>query len=90
MFEGRCQDCHDCHNSQRGRNQNQNAPRSAQPARAPRAESTRRGRNVVKDEDPGLVLISRRPPQQKYTNFEEYMNAHGGATAPIEDHSDEV
>ena len=38
----------------------------------------------------GLVLISRRPPQQKFTNFEEYMNAHGGATAPIEDHSDEV
>ena len=78
-------------NSQRGRSQNQNAPRSAQPARAPRAESARRGRNVpVKDEDPGLVLISRRPPQQKFTNFEEYMNAHGGATAPIEDHSDEV
>ena len=40
--------------------------------------------------DPGLMLISRRPPQQKFTNFEEYMNAHGGATAPIEDHSDEV
>ena len=59
--------------------------------RAPKAESARRGRNAaVKDEDPGLVLISRRPPQQKYTNFEEYMNAHGGATAPIEDHSDEI
>ena len=59
--------------------------------RAPKAEPARRGRNVpVKDEDPGLVLISRRPPQQKYTNFEEYMNAHGGATAPIEDHSEEV
>ncbi len=78
-------------NSQRGRGQSQNAPRSAQPARAPRAESARRGRSVpAKDEDPGLVLISRRPPQQKFTNFEEYMNAHGGATAPIEDHSDEV
>ncbi len=59
--------------------------------RAPKAESGRRGRNLpAKDEDPGLVLISRRPPQQKYTNFEEYMNAHGGATAPIEDHSEEV
>ena len=33
---------------------------------------------------------SRRPPQQKFTSFEEYMNAHGGATAPIEDHSEEV
>ena len=73
------------------RGQSQNASRSVQPARAPRAESARRGRSVpAKDEDPGLVLISRRPPQQKYTNFEEYMNAHGGATAPIEDHSDEV
>ena len=77
--------------SPRPRSQNQNPARSAQPARAPRAESGRRGRNAaVKDEDPGLVLISRRPPQQKFTNFEEYMNAHGGATAPIEDHSDEV
>jgi ATP-dependent RNA helicase RhlE len=36
------------------------------------------------------VLISRRPPQQKFTSFEEYMNARGGATAPIEDHSEEV
>ena len=76
-------------NDQRGRSQN--AGRSAQPARAPKAEPARRGRGAAaRDEDPGLVLISRRPPQQKFTNFEEYMNAHGGATAPIEDHSDEV
>ena len=49
----------------------------------------RSGRTVreSRDDDPGLVLISRRPPQQKYANFEEYMEAHGGATAPIEDHS---
>ena len=61
------------------------------PARAPKAEPSRRGRvAAAKDEDPGLVLISRRPPQQKFTNFEEYMSAHGGATAPIEDHSEEV
>ena len=70
--------------------------RSSQPARAPRApkQETSRGRGRTaapsRDEDPGLVLISRRPPQQKFTNFEEYMNAHGGATAPIEDHSDEM
>ena len=70
--------------------------RSSQPARAPRApkQETSRGRGCAaapsRDEDPGLVLISRRPPQQKFTNFEEYMNAHGGATAPIEDHSDEM
>ena len=63
------------------------APRTSKP------DISRRGsRNAVgsRDEDPGLVLISRRPPQQKFTNFEEYMTAHGGATAPIEDHSDEV
>ena len=54
-------------------------------------EPARRGRNAAaRDEDPGLMLISRRPPQQKYTSFEEYMDAHGGATAPIEDHSEEV
>ena len=70
--------------------------RSSQPARTPRApkQETSRGRGRAaapsRDEDPGLVLISRRPPQQKFTNFEEYMNAHGGATAPIEDHSDEM
>ena len=68
----------------------------AVPPRAPKAEQSgrnnrSRGNNVpTKDEDPGLVLISRRPPQQKFTSFEEYMNAHGGATAPIEDHSEEV
>ena len=76
-------------NDQRSR---QNTARNAQsaPARAAKAEPSRRGRAAARDEDPGLVLISRRPPQQKFTNFEEYMNAHGGATAPIEDHSDEV
>ena len=72
----------------------QGAPRSS--ARAPRndrAENRSRGRAAsapLKNEDPGLVLISRRPPQQKFTSFEEYMNAHGGATAPIEDHSEET
>ena len=79
-------------------------PRAANPAvsaaasppvrpAAPKQETSRgRGRAAApsRDEDPGLVLISRRPPQQKFTNFEEYMNAHGGATAPIEDHSDEM
>ena len=71
-------------NSQRGTN-------AAAPARAPRENSARRGKGAApKDEDPGLVLISRRPPQQKFTSFEEYMDAHGGATAPIEDHTNEV
>ena len=71
-------------NSQRGAN-------AAAPARAPRENSARRGKGAApRDEDPGLVLISRRPPQQKFTSFEEYMDAHGGATAPIEDHTNEV
>ena len=80
-----------------GRSSNRNEQSGAgRVPRAPKAEQSgrnnrSRSNNVpTKDEDPGLVLISRRPPQQKFTNFEEYMNAHGGATAPIEDHSDEV
>lgn len=58
--------------------------RAPQPEQPPR--SARRSRAPQREEDPGLVLISRRPPQQKFTSFEEYMNAHGGATAPIEDY----
>ncbi|OUQ35083.1 DEAD/DEAH box helicase [Faecalibacterium sp. An121] len=67
------------------------APAPSRPAsRAPLSQPKGRGGRTVResrDDDPGLVLISRRPPQQKYANFEEYMEAHGGATAPIEDHS---
>ena len=75
--------------NERGSAGNQNRTGSA--PRAAKAEPARRGRNAAaRDEDPGLMLISRRPPQQKYTSFEEYMDAHGGATAPIEDHSEEV
>ncbi len=76
---------------ERGGNAGGNAARTGSAPRAPKAEPARRGRNAAaRDEDPGLMLISRRPPQQKYTSFEEYMNAHGGATAPIEDYSEEV
>ena len=75
--------------SERGNAGSQSRTGSA--PRAAKAEPARRGRNAAaRDEDPGLMLISRRPPQQKYTSFEEYMDAHGGATAPIEDHSEEV
>ena len=88
-------------NSQRNENRSGRSSRNEQSGagrapRAPKAEQSgrnnrSRSNNVpTKDEDPGLVLISRRPPQQKFTSFEEYMNAHGGATAPIEDHSEEV
>ena len=49
------------------------------PQPAPRSRVNREPR----EEDPGLEMISRRPPKQKFANFEEYMAAHGGATAPI-------
>lgn len=70
-----------------------NAVQSSRPVRPAKSEAPRgRSRNAApaRDEDPGLMLISRRPPQQKFTSFEEYMTAHGGATAPIEDHTDET
>ena len=79
--------------SQQGSRNSRNAVQSSRPARPAKSEAPHgRGRNAApaRDEDPGLMLISRRPPQQKFTNFEEYMTAHGGATAPIEDHTDET
>ena len=79
--------------SQQGSRNSRNAVQSSRPARPAKSEAPHgRSRNAApaRDEDPGLMLISRRPPQQKFTNFEEYMTAHGGATAPIEDHTDET
>ena len=79
--------------SQQGSRNNRNAVQSSRPDRPAKSEAPRgRSRNAApaRDEDPGLMLISRRPPQQKFTNFEAYMTAHGGATAPIEDHTDET
>ena len=79
--------------NQQGSRNNRNAAQSSRPDRPAKSEAPRgRSRNAApaRDEDPGLMLISRRPPQQKFTNFEEYMTAHGGATAPIEDHTDET
>mgnify|MGYP000860045596 CR=1 FL=1 len=79
--------------SQQGSRNNRNAVQSSRPARPAKSEAPRgRSRNAApaRDEDPGLMLISRRPPQQKFTSFEEDMTAHGGATAPIEDHTDET
>ena len=52
--------------------QSQQAPR--QNARAPRSTAP---------EQPGLDLISRRPPKQKFANFEDYLAAHGGMTVPL-------
>ena len=79
--------------SQQGSRSSRNPVQSSRPARPAKSEAPHgRSRNTApaRDEDPGLMLISRRPPQQKFTNFEEYMTAHGGATAPIEDHTDET
>ena len=79
--------------SQQSSRNNRNAVQSSRPDRPAKSEAPRsRSRNTApaRDEDPGLMLISRRPPQQKFTSFEEYMTAHGGATAPIEDHTDET
>lgn len=56
----------------------------AQPPKAAPAQHTRRAAAQNSD-DPGLLLISRKPPVQKFASFEAYMEAHGGATAPIEE-----
>ena len=61
-----------------------NGRRAGTPAPKP-AESPRRARSRRPvEEDPGLPLIARRPPKQKFANFEEYLAAHGGVTAPVE------
>lgn len=56
----------------------------AQPPKAAPVQHTRRAA-AQNSEDPGLLLISRKPPVQKFASFEAYMEAHGGATAPIEE-----
>ena len=76
--------------SQQGSRNNRNAVQSSRPVKSEAPRGRSRNTAPARDEDPGLMLISRRPPQQKFTNFEEYMTAHGGATAPIEDHTDET
>ena len=74
---------------ERGRGQAGRAPAPKGPSPSqPKGRPGRPARETRSD-DPGLVLISRRPPQQKFSSFEEYMAAHGGATAPIEDHSED-
>lgn len=85
----------------RAKNQPKNQPRrekNAAPPKAerqepkkaqPKAERNRQRANANREENPGLMLISRRPPQQKYASFEEYMEARGGVTAPVEDYADE-
>ncbi len=63
---------------------------AARPVRETGEHTTRRGEKPAKapartaDEDPGLLLISRKPPAQKFASFEEYMKSRGGPGAPIE------
>ena len=69
------------------------AARSANPparepklAHVPGNRHTARGNHAARrpeEDDPGLVLITRRPPKQKFANFEEYLAAHGGMTLPL-------
>ena len=54
-------------------------PKASRPAR-----SARPPRSTASDQ-PGLDLISRRPPKQKFANFEDYLAAHGGMTVPLPD-----
>ena len=56
-------------------------------SQTPKAASVQHTRRAAaqNSEDPGLLLISRKPPVQKFASFEAYMEAHGGATAPIEE-----
>ena len=60
----------------------------AQPPKAAPVQHARRAA-AQNSEDPGLLLISRKPPVQKFASFEAYMEAHGGATAPIEENPED-
>ena len=64
-----------------------------QPARrekAPQPKAAAHSRRAQTNaDDPGLILISRKPPVQKFASFEAYMQAHGGETAPIVGEDDE-
>ena len=56
-------------------------PRELAKPRQPQRIS--RGPRHMPEEEPGLELITRRPPKQKFSNFEEYLTAHGGMTVPL-------
>ena len=61
----------------------------SQQQKSARAEKQPRQAAPAKDEDPGLLLISRKPPAQKFASFEEYMKSHGGFSEPIEGEAEE-
>ena len=66
------------------REKQQSLRREKVPAAKP-VSAVRPRRAVPSSEDPGLLLISRKPPVQKFASFEAYMEAHGGVTFPISD-----
>ena len=68
--------------SGRGKGRGHAAP-AQEPARAPNPQRAPGGAHRMVEEDPGLELITRRPPKQKFSNFEEYLAAHGGMTVPL-------
>lgn len=53
--------------------------------KAPRQPRNARPPKHVQEEEPGLELIARRPPKQKFANFDDYLAAHGGMTVPLPD-----
>lgn len=59
----------------------QERPESVRTERAHRQE---RAKSAAQNEDPGLLLISRKPPAQKFANFEEYMKSRGGFSEPVQ------
>ena len=73
----------------RGKGRSHTAP-AQEPARAPKPQRAARGAHRMVEEDPGLELITRRPPKQKFSNFEEYLAAHGGMTVPLPGEPDPV
>lgn len=61
----------------------QQAPRQSE-KRTPVRDAKKRT-PAPRDTNPGLPLISRKAPTQKFSSFEEYMQSRGGPGAPIED-----
>ena len=67
-----------------GRTLNQPPPRPPRETAKPRQlQRPSRPPRRTPEEEPGLELITRRPPKQKFSNFEEYLAAHGGMTLPL-------
>jgi len=68
-----------------GSNSSQQAPAREQNHSPKPSTRAARAQRRAAEEDPGLELITRRPPKQKFANFEEYLAAHGGMTVPLPD-----